>query len=241
MGYYVLFMLYTVVHHNCFSFQGSSPANTVMMAKVTENSQFNKCDVCQKYFNSSLQLQDHMHGKSHQQKAQKRLENNLGITDPGTINPGNFNPGTMNPGNVNPGTMNPGNVNPETMNPGKSYPESSNQETFTPHIGTLNGAIKSETMVVPSLEVTNVGKNLSDLFCCKRCNITLNSKKQLEQHNKGLRHKIIIGKAQPPSVGGMYWFRPIMQDQGQLFESQVALDHPQDNNLFNGLKMIKKL
>ena len=197
-----------------------------MMAKVTENCQFNKCDVCQKYFNSSLQLQDHMHGKSHQQKAQKRLENNLGITDPGTINPGNFNPGAMNPGNVNPG-----NVNPESLN----------QETLTPHIGTLNGAIKSETMVIPSLEVTNVGKNLSDLFCCKRCNITLNSKKQLEQHNKGLRHKIIIGKAQPPSVGGMYWFRPTVQDQGQLFESQVALDHPLDNNLFNGLKMIKRL
>ena len=46
------------------------------------------------------------------------------------------------------------------------------------------------------------GSNLTKVFHCAMCNITLNSQKQMEQHNKGLRHKIVIGKAKPPTVAG---------------------------------------
>lgn len=68
----------------------------------------------------------------------------------------------------------------------------------------------------------SLGTNLTKVYHCAKCNITLNSQKQLEQHNRGLRHKIVIGKAKPPPVNGMwhavfflchfiegYWLSPI--------------------------------
>jgi hypothetical protein len=189
------------------------------MAKVTENSQFYRCDVCEKYFNSSLQLQDHMHGKAHQHMAQKRLETNSGVS---------AHLRTFVSGAKNLENMNSGNLYPEISNQGtlKPFSYALPMGTLTPKTETYNGIKKSEMMVVQDIknelftpvdEVTNVGKNLSELFCCKMCNITLNSKKQLEQHNNGLRHKIIIGKANPPSVSGKYYIRTIRTSMSTTF------------------------
>ena len=148
------------------------PATDVLTA-TPNNVQFHKCDICQKYFNSSLQLRDHTYGKSHQQMALKKLENNANTLNTETINLGTLNPGTMTTGILDTGT------------------------------GILQDATKNEP-VEKITELTNVGRNLSQLFQCEKCNITLNSKKQLDQHYKGLRHRIIIGKANPPEAGGKY-------------------------------------
>ena len=171
-------------HHTCFQFQDSTATDTPTWTEVTEQSQFYKCDVCQKIFNSSIQLQDHMHGKAHQQMAQKKLETNPDISNTETLNPGDLNLETMNPGTFNPGTLSP---KTETTEAEPMVMQHTTNETSQP----VN-------------QDKNVGKNLSYLFHCERCNITLNSEKQMQQHNKGLRHKIIVGKAEPPAVSGKY-------------------------------------
>lgn len=65
------------------------------------------------------------------------------------------------------------------------------------------------SVVVPSATTkpaeVKLGKNINTELChCNACNITLNSKSQLKQHNRGLRHKIMTGKASapPPSYEG---------------------------------------
>ena len=69
----------------------------------------------------------------------------------------------------------------------------------TPVIPCSMGAAAAPEEKGPPL---SFGSNLTKVFHCAMCNITLNSQKQMEQHNKGLRHKIVIGKAKPPTVAG---------------------------------------
>ncbi|XP_032219059.2 zinc finger protein 346 [Nematostella vectensis] len=52
---------------------------------------------------------------------------------------------------------------------------------------------------VKNVKNIKLGKNVkTQLYTCEPCNITLNSQKQMSQHLLGLRHKIVVGKAQPP-------------------------------------------
>ncbi|XP_028406049.1 zinc finger protein 385D-like [Dendronephthya gigantea] len=157
--------------------QGELSLESESFVAKSSNINFHKCEVCQKMFNSSVQLRDHMSGKVHQQMAQSKLESrSVGTVYPGTLDPGTFTPGTILPGSDSTHTQN------------KTIVQNTTNELAEP----VNLS-------------TKVGKNLSDLFHCEKCNITLNSKKQLEQHNKGLRHKIIIGEAKPPGVNGEKW------------------------------------
>ena len=47
-------------------------------------------------------------------------------------------------------------------------------------------------------EVKLGGNVKTQLFRCNPCNITLNSETQFKQHTRGVRHKIIMGKAPAP-------------------------------------------
>lgn len=71
---------------------------------------------------------------------------------------------------------------------------SSDEPSTCPVSGT--GAVA--TYETKAAEV-KLGKNISTELChCNACNITLNSKNQLQQHKRGLRHKIMTGKATAP-------------------------------------------
>ena len=177
-------------------FQGYTPTEILTSPPVKSNPQLYECEICKKFFNSALQLTDHTHGKSHQFMAQRKLENNPVTSNTGSLISGILTPGTMSPGIMTPGTVeNCGTIHflkQNITNSGFINPGSLNQESVIP-----------EPPQGDDNQSLNVGKNLiTHLFRCENCNITLNSKKQLDQHNNGLRHKIIIGQARPPAVSG---------------------------------------
>ncbi|XP_069705701.1 zinc finger protein 385D-like isoform X3 [Periplaneta americana] len=201
-----------------------------------EKTRILKCEVCDVVVNSSQQLQTHLAGNKHKQKALKKGALANAVQKPAQTNT------TTSNSTATTTTSTTASTSTSTVNSKGS--DVGTAMSVTPGPATAATAAATAGEVPPGVQkLPDAAGAKTNKYFCDTCNVSLNSEIQLEQHLGSRKHKDKLlngGKSKPRMAP--YWKkpRPSYQQTGKPNKVPMALQYsqPLSNNFVSGGAMM---